>query len=166
MPQDRGDVVPLFTVLHTNHFVMIGRCFHACTPTTTQNQELGIATPDGRLSLDLLKTIDKAFYNYLMEGHRVVRLKPGIHDHPDLVRAVIASCNHDLAMGETEAQLLVTAKELISNGVSVKTATMDLKVQFPHLQHHCESIAFLWRSSGATTKPPSSKILSRFTPKT
>ena len=47
LPQNNGDVVPLFTVLHTNHFVMIGRCFHACTPTTTQNQELGIATPDG-----------------------------------------------------------------------------------------------------------------------
>ena len=97
LPQG-SEVVPLFTVLHTNHFVMIGRCL---------NQELGIATPDGRLSLDLLKTIDKAFYDYLMEGHRVVRLKPGLQDHPEIVRAIISSCNHDLGMGETEAQLFV-----------------------------------------------------------
>ena len=111
LPEGSG-VMPLFTVLHTNHFVMIGRCFYAGSPTTSQNQELGIATPDGRLSLDLLKNIDRAFYDYLTQGHHVVRLRPGIQDHPELVRAIISSCNHDLGMGETEAQLFVSAKEL------------------------------------------------------
>ena len=36
LPQS-SEVVPLFTVVHTNHFVMIGRCFHVAIPTTTHN---------------------------------------------------------------------------------------------------------------------------------
>ena len=155
-------VMPLFTVLHTNHFVMIGRCFYAGSPTTSQNQELGIATPDGRLSLDLLKNIDRAFYDYLTQGHHVVRLRPGIKDHPELVRAIISSCNHDLGMGETEAQLFVSAKELVGKGVAVATIAGDLKVQYPHLQHHCEPIAVFVGKFGCDDNAPFVKDLITF----
>ena len=161
LPEGSG-VMPLFTVLHTNHFVMIGRCFYAGCPTTSQNQELGIATPDGRLSLDLLKNIDRAFYDYLTQGHHVVRLRPGIQDHPELVRAIISSCNHDLGMGETEAQLFVSAKELVGKGVAVETIAGDLKVQYPHLQHHCEPIAVFVGKFGCDDNAPFVKDLITF----
>ena len=124
--------------------------------------ELGICTPDGRLSLELLKTIDKPFYDYLIAGHRVVRLKPGIQDYPLVLGAIISSCNHDLGMGETEAQLLVSARDFVSKGLSISVISADLKVQYPHLQHHCEPIAAFVAKFGSDLNAPFIKDLISF----
>ena len=148
----------LFTVVHTNHFSMIARCFFYKSKTIPENLELGITTPDGRLSLELLKSTDPTFYNYLHVGHRVIRINADIVKHPTELGAIIASRNHDLAMRETEGELLMTLAELIhttgdvvpvSDGPithqTLKTLLFgqinQAKVQFPHLQFHCESMA-------------------------
>jgi hypothetical protein len=63
----------LTTALHTNHFVMIGRCFCARTKTTKANEELGLTDEDGRLSMDRLMAVDATFHDYLLRGHKVAR---------------------------------------------------------------------------------------------
>ena len=137
--------VPVFTVIHTNHFVQIHRCFVFQTPTIAKNQELGITTPDGRLSLHLLAQRSPAFHDYLEAGHRAIRLRAEILQHPALVKSIITSCNHDLAMGETEMQLMVVIRALLhpkdgpskeAKDVLDDSSLEDLNIRFPHLRHH------------------------------
>ena len=85
----------LFTVLHTNHFTMIARCFLYKARTTAANEGLGITTPDGRLSLEMLEHADIGFYNYIKQGHRAVRVKAELSRHPALVEAIVASSNRN-----------------------------------------------------------------------
>ena len=135
---------PVFTVLHTNHFIMIHRCFHYKTPTIEKVQKLGLCTPDGRLSLSLLKDVDPAFHDYLLAGHRAIRLRADIMDHPPLVRSIISSCNNDLAMGETEMQLMLVLRDMVFSQEGETKTTFDtseleeLEIRFPHLRHHID----------------------------
>ena len=57
-----------FTVLRTNHFAMLCRCFVLGSPNTPANQGLGITTPDENLSMSMLQQSDPAFYNYIKQG--------------------------------------------------------------------------------------------------
>lgn len=155
-----GPAPPLFTALHTNHLIMIGRCFHARARTTQENIDLGVAHSDGTLSLELLSAVDPAFASYIRDGYKAIRLRADIMEHPSLVKAVVASFNHDLALGETEGQLLVSLRELLrlgggapdtsaasaGGGASVaKTAFAvavdQLKSAYPRLEFHVEPMA-------------------------
>lgn len=149
LPEFEADSA-LFTVLHTNHFTMICRCFVLGSPTTPANQGLGITTPDGNLSMSMLQQSDPAFYNYIKQGHKVIRLKGELSRYPHLVEAIVSSANHDLAMGETEVQLLVAAVDLCQ-GDSVSSAQIvdQLRVRFPHLTYHCAPfVSFAFKFGG------------------
>ena len=104
----------LFTVLHTNHFTMICRCFVFGWKTTVANQKLGITCPQGKLSLPHLAQVEPAFAKYIQEGLRVIRLGPEILQYPHSVAAITSSYNLNLAMGETEGELLVASAEQLN----------------------------------------------------
>ena len=146
----------LYTVLHTNHFTMIARCFVYQCRTIPENMKLGITSPEGRLSLSLLEHVDQAFYNYVCNGHRVVRLSSRLSSFPSVIDAVVSSSNHDLALRETEVQLLVAACDACKLGDGVPSSSASdgvpeaiqeqMKIRFPHLTWHCRPmVSFAWR---------------------
>ena len=132
---------PFFSVLHTNHFTMICRCFIYRWTTTKEVRELGVTDADKRLSLTRLHAVDPAFARYITEGHRAARLKSSITETPSLMKAIVAAHNHDVSMGETEGQLLAAAQDAVreKRGDVAQHAKM-LEVAFPNLSHYCEPI--------------------------
>ena len=132
---------PFFSVLHTNHFTMICRCFIYRWTTTKEVRELGVTDADQRLSLTRLHAVDPAFARYITEGHRAARLKSSIIETPSLMKAIVAAHNHDVSMGETEGQLLAAAQDAVreKRGDVAQHAKM-LEVAFPNLSHYCEPI--------------------------
>ena len=132
---------PFFSVLHTNHFTMICRCFIYRWTTTKEVRELGVTDADKRLSLTRLHAVDPAFARYITEGHRAARLKSSIIETPSLMKAIVAAHNHDVSMGETEGQLLAAAQDAVreKRGDVAQHAKM-LEVAFPNLSHYCEPI--------------------------
>ena len=151
--------IPKFTVLHTNHFVMIHRCFVYKTQTTEKVRKLGITTPDGRLSLALLEGVDKEFHDYLVAGHRAIRLRAELLENPSLVKAIINGFNHDVSMGDTEMQLMLTIRSMVHEGDGCKNGALknkdieDLQLRFPHYHHHIEPFAKFVYGFGAPDTP-------------
>ena len=132
---------PFFSVLHTNHFTMICRCFIYRWTTTKEVRELGVTDADGRLSLTRLHDVDPAFARYITEGHRATRLKSSIIEAPSLMKTIVAAHNHDVGMGETEGQLLAAAQDAVREkrgGVAQRAKVLE--VAFPNLSHYCEPI--------------------------
>ena len=123
--------------------------------------------------MELLKAAAPDFHAYLSEGHRVVRLRAGIQAHPTLVRAIIASANHDVGVGETEAQVLIAAAGAVATSARasnppfeplevLKSVVEDLKVRFPHMPHHCESMASFVSKFAQSDDAPFVKDLALF----
>ena len=108
---------PLYSVIHTNHFVMSCRCFLYRTKTIEPVQKLGVCDKDGRLSMAELEKVNKKMYDYSVGGVRVIRFSSDIRDHPALIEAICSSCNLDNTLGETEGELLSHAATLVWQGV-------------------------------------------------
>jgi hypothetical protein len=147
LPDVQASDPAFYTVLHTNHFVMICRCFYYRAKTTEANIKLGLTDGEGKLSLEALERVDKEFFDYLRSGHKVIRLNSELAAHPHLMAAIQSSGNLDLTMGETEAQLLVrAAKELWQDSITPPSAavigrvTKKLQGQMPHLHHYIDPV--------------------------
>ena len=81
--------------------------------------------PDGRLNMELLKVAAPEIHAYLSEGHRVVRLRAGTQAHPTLARAIIASVNHDVGIGETEVQVLIAVAEVVATSARASSPPLS-----------------------------------------
>lgn len=69
-PRDQA----LYTVLHTNHYVMIARCFYYQTDTTEDVRKLGVTNTEGKLCLNMLHVVDPPFAAHIRAGLGMVRL--------------------------------------------------------------------------------------------
>ena len=125
---------PFFSVLHTNHLIMICRCFHYRQKTTEEVGELGVTDDDGRLSLTRLHDVDPAFAHYITEGHRAAHLKSSLTENPSLMRAIVAAHNHDVGMGEIEGHLLAAAQDAVREkrgGVAPQAKVLEVVFSQP-----------------------------------
>ena len=160
-PADEENDPPFHTVLHTNHFTTICRCFLYRTKTTPEVEQLKLTDKDGRLSMIQLQLVDKGFHDYIVAGHRGIRLKKSLTQFPNLIEAIQSSSNLDLVMGETEAQLLSRAckilaemKETIEEEVGCAQAVKRLQEQMPGLHYFATPMTLICARIGRTPKWP------------
>ena len=131
---------PLYTCIHTNHFVHICRCFLQRVKTTEANIKLGIADSEGRLSMALLKNVSPMFHDYIDRGHKVIVLRADIRDKPKFMSCIQTSRNLDNVMQETEMQLFMRATNLLRDGTSKKKVVKVLQKDMAHLYHYVEPV--------------------------
>ena len=150
LPSVAAEDEPLQTCLGSTHFTTVCRCFIYGTKTTKEVRDLGLVDANGNLSLDKLKEVDASFHDYIVTGHKVIRLGSGINEFPKLMMAIQSSSNIKDQMEETEAQLISRATTSLW-GVAPNLAdeiteqqlqkeAKQLKANMPHLEHYVEPI--------------------------